>query len=802
MAVAPQADRQGGAQGAPRALADLRVVDITNGIAGAMASMFLADFGATVVKIEPPGGDPTRANPGFATWNRGKRSLALDLDGPAGLTRAADLLRGADVLLHAQQADSELEQALLAQAGNPRLVVVRMPPWIDAAVPWGGGESNQLLSAAMGISMRQSSWEDGPVDPVYAHLLYLQGIWGAACALSALVERESSGVGQGVTVSGPHGALVAGGATFLVDTTATTPAPPPGPGGPNAFYTRYRCADGQWLFLGSLTPKFQLRALAALGLEDLLKDERLGGSTANAMQPGTREWLRAAITEAFASRPREQWLEALEKADCPAGPLGDRDDWLDHPQIKAIGMRVELDDPDRGPVVMPGQPLVLTGSPAVIDAPAPALDEAGQDELPWPARHRAESGSGGEGGASKAGPGTGPLAGVRVLDLGTILAGPYAGSLLAELGADVLKVEPPEGDSFRVTGFIYNKGMRSLAIDLRAPDGAQAFADLVRSADVVLDNYRAGVLERLHIDYDSLTAINPDIITVSVTGYGEGGPLSAKPGFDPILQGTSGMMAAQGGDDEPVFLTLAINDATAGAVCALGAALALYHRAVSGNGQRVWTSLAGMSALVQSGELTRFAGREPAIYGGRDFKGPAALDRTYKTSDGWIRLQTDRSALPALRELGLLASDAPTAASGNVPTALDNAPDGPLATELAAGFATQRRDDIALALSRRGIPAVASRAIPELTRDSALMAAELLAPHHLAGGSLYYTPGRYAQFDRTDQKAVLLAPGLGEHSREILREIGYAPDRIDRLVESGAVVAGDPLRLEAFVSYR
>ncbi|MDR1999412.1 MAG: CoA transferase [Frankiaceae bacterium] len=778
----------------PRALGDLRVVDLTNGIAGAMATMFLADFGAAVVKIEPPGGDPTRANPGFAVWNRGKRSLALDLDDPAGLARAGELLAGADVLLHAEQADSAREQALLSAAGNPRLVVVRMPPWIGPDVPWGGGESNQLLSAAMGISMRQSSWEDGPVDPVYTHLLYLQGIWAAACALSALVERESSGLGQGVTVSGPHGALVAGGATFLVDTTATTPAPPPGPGGPTPFYTRYRCAEGQWLFLGALTPKFQLRALAGLGLEELLKDERLGGSTAGAMQPGTREWLRAQLTAAFASQSREHWLAALEAEDCPAGPLGDRGDWLDHPQIKAIGMRIELEDPQRGPVVMPGQPLVLTGSPAAIDSPAPALDEAAADPALWPPR---PAGAPARRGTGQAGPGTGPLAGIRVLDLGTILAGPYAGALLSELGADVLKVEPPEGDSFRVTGFIYNKGMRSLAIDLRSPGGAEAFAELVRSADVVLDNYRAGVLGRLHIDYDALQAINPDIITVSITGYGEGGPLSAKPGFDPILQGTSGMMAAQGGDDEPVFLTVAINDATAGAVSALGTALALYHRARSGAGQRVWTSLAGMSALVQSGELTRFAGRPPAIYGGRDFKGPSALDRAYPTSDGWIRLRADASALPALQELGLLGtSPAPD------PAQPEAAREESMAAQLAAGFAAARRDEIAAALNARGIAAAPSRAIPELVGDSALMAAQLLAPHRLVSGALYYTPGRYAQFDRTDQKAVLLAPGLGEHSREILREIGYAEDRIDALVDSGAVVTGDPLRLEAFVSYR
>ena len=122
----------------------------------------------------------------------------------------------------------------------------------------GGGESAELLSAALGISMRQSSFADAPVDPVYPHLLYEQGLWAAACAVSALVERERSGSGQDVTVSGAHAALVAGSATFLVDPGAAT-RPPSGPGGPNACYTRYQCADAQWLFLGALTAKFQGR---------------------------------------------------------------------------------------------------------------------------------------------------------------------------------------------------------------------------------------------------------------------------------------------------------------------------------------------------------------------------------------------------------------------------------------------------------------------------------------------------------------------------------------------------------------
>src|SRR3712207_5310570 len=136
------------------------------------------------------------------------------------------------------------------------------------------------------------------------------------------------------------------------------------------------------------------------------------------------------------------------------------------------------------------------------------------------------------------------------------LAGPYAGSLLATLGADVVKVEAPAGDAFRETGFVYNLGMRGLAIDLARPAGQRAFHRLVETADVVIDNLRLGVSSRLRVDYPTLAGVNPRIVTLSVAGFGERGPLAPKPAFDPVLQAMSGMMTAQGGDSDPAFYTI------------------------------------------------------------------------------------------------------------------------------------------------------------------------------------------------------------------------------------------------------
>jgi crotonobetainyl-CoA:carnitine CoA-transferase CaiB-like acyl-CoA transferase len=775
------------------ALDGIRVVDLTAGIAGAVATMLLADFGAGVVRIEPPGGDALRSLPGWATWSRGKQSATFSAPGDAAALRA--LLAGADICVTSdvtgQAVSPPTLAALLAEASGPRLIVLRMPPYLGPGdAPWaGGGESAELLSAALGISMRQSSFADGPVDPVYPHLLYEQGLWAAACAVAALVERERSGLGQEVTVSGAHGALVAGSATFLVDPGAAV-APPAGPGGPSPCYTRYQCADGEWLFLGALTAKFQHPALGALGLAEITADPRVGGQLDRLLGPDNRGWVRDRMAAAFRTRSRGEWLKTLEAAGVPAGPLLSREEWLDHPQLRETGMRVQATDPDRGAVVMPGIPLILTRTPGAIRAAAPAVGPAAGERPGWPAPPAAPDGPA-PAGAADQGP-AGPLQGIRVLDLGTILAGPFAGSLLAELGADVIKVEPPAGDPFRTVGFIYNRGMRSIAVDLQSDAGRAVFADLVRTADVVIDNYRPGVLQRLGIDYDALRAVSPNIISLSITGFGEGGPLAAQPGFDPILQGMSGMMAAQGGDSEPVFLTVAVNDVTAGAMSVLGTGLALYHRAVHGEGQRVWTSLDRLSAFMQSGELTRFDGRPAPRSGGADFRGPAALDRLYETRDGWVRLQASTADLPALRELGLLPASPGDVAAG----------DATWSGQLSAAFAARDRDDVISRLTAAGVTAAPARAIPELAADPDAGAHGLLHQHQRASGQPYYVPGRLAGFSRTRQDAALTAPGLGEHTRELLAELDYAPGRADELIAAGQLIAGPPLSLETFVSYR
>jgi crotonobetainyl-CoA:carnitine CoA-transferase CaiB-like acyl-CoA transferase len=370
-----------------------------------------------------------------------------------------------------------------------------------------------------------------------------------------------------------------------------------------------------------------------------------------------------------------------------------------------------------------------------------------------------------------------------VLDLGTILAGPYAGNLLAGLGADVVKVEAPAGDAFRETGFVYNRGMRGLAIDLSRPAGQQAFHELVKTVDIVIDNSRGGVSQRLRFDYATLAEVNPNIITLSIAGFGERGPFSHKPAFDPVLQAMSGMMTAQGGDSDPGFYTIPVNDVAAAVTTVLGVCLALYHRGQSGEGQRTWTSLVASSLTMQSGELVRYEGRPAAQRGGRDFAGPSPEQQFYPVSDGWVRVQA-----PTLAALGQALGLAGAAQAD--------------ADAIASALADSSRAAVLERLNGAGIPATPARHTAEVVHDPAIKSIELLEEHRFPDGRPYLVPHRYARFSRTEQAPLADAPGVGEHSREVLAEAGLSVEAIDALAQERVVIEGAPFVLTELINYR
>ena len=762
-------------------LQSLQVVDLSHGIAGPLVGMFLADFGAEVVKIEPPGGDPTRETPGFPMWNRGKKSAVVDGADAAQCRWLGDLIAGADICIVKDEAT--LEQFGLSRAGlmarNARLIVVELPPYARST-PWlGGHESAALLGAIGGTAWRQSSTDGGPIDSVFPHLLYVQGVWGTVCTIAALIERERSGFGQAVTVTGINAVMEAAVGALTVNPDNPDPSTAVGTGGRHPTYTRYPTKDGQWIACGALGGKFETWLVNALGLGDMLKDERMGGNIANLVLATNVDWAKDKIQKEFLKHDLDDLIKMITGLGIPCGKIGPTEAWLDHEQVKAIGMRAEVSDPKRGRTVMPGIPINLTKTPGKVHGPAPVLGADTGKIAVRPAPPRPDK-------TPQLRPG--PLSGYRILDMGTFVAGPYCGSLLSELGADVIKVEPLTGDPFRATGFTYNRGMRSVAMDLQNEAARNAFYEMVKISDVVIDSLRPGVTKKLGIDFEKLNALKHGMVTVSLSAYGEGGPLSQLPGVDMVLQAMSGMMTTQAGDDDPVANTIAIIDVTTAAMCVLSSVLGIYHRERTGEGQRIWNSLAATATYLQSEELVRYEGRPALVKGSENHRGPSWLDRFYQTRDGWVRIQAAQPESVS-KETLIKAGIKLNGTNDRI-------------AAMAEGLAQLSTDEAISRLEAAGVAAVRTRRVSEVLRDSDLNQDEFIHIRGASDGTFFTTPGRYATFSRTQRSGPMRVSGIGEHAVDVLTSAGLPRDKIDALAKDGAIVIGEPMEQKLMPSYR
>src|SRR5579859_5154723 len=357
------------------ALGTLQVVDVTNGIAGPIVGMFMADFGAEVVKIEPPTGDPTRNRPGFSMWNRGKKSVVVDPANAEQCRWLGDLISGADICI-IRDGQTLRDYGLSATdlvARNARLLIVETPPY-GRETPWAGGhESQGLLAARGGIAWRQSSTDGGPIDSVFPHLLYVQGLWATVCTVAALIEREKSGFGQTITVSGINAVMEAAVGALTINPDNPDPGTAVGLGGRHPTYTRYPTKDGKWVACGALGGKFETWLVNALGLGDMLKEERMGGNIANIVLASNVDWAKEKIQREFMKRTHDELVQMITKLGIPCGSLGETEEWLDHAQVKAINMRAEVKDHERGATVMAGIPINLTRTPGKVRGPAPKL---------------------------------------------------------------------------------------------------------------------------------------------------------------------------------------------------------------------------------------------------------------------------------------------------------------------------------------------------------------------------------------------------------------------------------------------
>jgi crotonobetainyl-CoA:carnitine CoA-transferase CaiB-like acyl-CoA transferase len=381
---------------------------------------------------------------------------------------------------------------------------------------------------------------------------------------------------------------------------------------------------------------------------------------------------------------------------------------------------------------------------------------------------------------------TAPLQGITVVDLTSYIAGSYGAMMLADMGARVIKVESLEGDSFReLPGFYgWNRGKRSIAVNLKDPDGRAIVHRLAEAADVVMENMRPGVVERLGVDYATLHTLNPRIVYCSVTAFGSDGPYRDRPGFDPLIQAMSGVMTLQGFGGPPQYVRIPVTDYYAAALGCQAVLAALFARERTGKGQRVETSLLKAGLALQSGNVVDYPGRE-VVY--RD----TPTYRLYRAGDGqWFFLACGNQSfwVKLCTALGRpeLAQDS---RFGSWLARRDNA--DALTPLLEKAFASRSRDEWLRVLAEHDIPAAPTQPIRQFMSDPAVLHHKMIVSYeHPEVGPLTLM-GQPLRFSGSPAPDAGPPPVLGQHTAEVLKGAGYTEGEIADLVRRGVVTGKD-----------
>ena len=402
-------------------------------------------------------------------------------------------------------------------------------------------------------------------------------------------------------------------------------------------------------------------------------------------------------------------------------------------------------------------------------------------------------------------PHPGPLAGVRVLELAQIMAGPTCGMMLADMGADVIKVEKlPGGDDARdyreprVHGvsapfLIMNRNKRGLALDLKAPRGREVLLKLVATADVLTENYRRGTLEKFGLGYEALAKVNPALIYCAVSGYGRDGPLGERGGFDLIAQGFAGLMSITGEPGRPPVKTgNSVADINAGILAASGILAAYVHRLKTGRGQIVDTSLmeAALQQTYWQAAIYFATGTSPGPTGSAHVL--TAPYQAFRTRDGWINVGGANQA--NWERIAEVLGHREWCVDPRFATNSDRIEHREaLATLMEEVLATRDSGAWLPLFDAAGVPAGPVHDMEQaLNHAQTLSRGMVLELEHPEAGSTRAL-GCPVHFSATPTRVDRPAPRLGEHTREVLAESGYGDPEIDALVAAGVVHVAPPI---------
>lgn len=786
----------------PKPLDGIRVIDTSTGPVGGIATMVLADFGAEVIKVEPPGGDRFRSLPGSPMWLRGKQSVVLDLHGSSGREQLHDLVSTADVLVVGgppQRAVRWGIDAVGLVVRHPSLVHCSITGWgelgpmanVPAYVSTVDARSGRMLAFAEQIA------RPGPVYsalPVAGHMAAHGAVQGI---ISALIVRSQSGLGGRVTTSLLQALLPFDLNELLlvqcVERWGSGPIPYPANGSalPTLNYHPVMAKDGRWIQCGNLLEHLFLSFLDAIDLYgELLSDDRFIESPA-LWSPEAIEHARDRILETVQTKTADEWMAIFHaNGNVAAEPFLTPEEALDHPDLVANGAIVEVNDPEHGPVRMIGTIATFSETPAGVTRPAPRLGEHTVAlSRPVATEVTPDAPSANRSSVSIVHKGR-PLHGVKVVEFASVIAAPLGTSMLADLGARVIRVEPIDGDSFRhllphgIMAVKTTAGKESICIDMKSEAGRSIARKLIAGADVVVHNYRLGVPERLGIGYDQLRIDHPRLIWVAVSGYGPNGPSAHRPATHPVAGASMGGAGYQAGSvmTEGCLTTDEIResarqlmranesnpDPNTSAIVASSVTLALLARERFGIGQSVHVDMLTANAHANADSFLAYDAmlQRPAV--DANHYGTGERNRLYRCRTGWVFLTvTTDDEWRRFQDVAGAESD------------------------LVAVFATRDASEWEDLLIAVGVACVrADEATPGMfCAHSEQMLVNGFVP--LATHARFGVMRRWGPIVSVDGGASEYGPGVlaGEHTDTLLAECGYGEDAIAQFRADGVVAS-------------
>jgi len=793
----------------------LRVLDLTWGLAGPKATMLLADHGALVTRIERPAGEPFERPLGYRVWHRGKRSAALDLRDPDDLATFRKLADAADVLVESFSPGVTtrlgIDYDTLAKT-NPRLIYCSITaygrgnshsdrPGYDALVAartglqweargWNGTPMDRILGLDrehaddfVPDAVRIGANRDGPIFPATEAPSVLAAYLAVLGVSAALRARQQTGRGQWVETSLLQGVILSGCAGWQRPEHIDAPGYTFGVSDRRQTWGIVEAQNGFMCTWASPPEWFE-----AAGAGDALRvpdDEvnRAGGMASIDDRLAALE----RIAPTFARFPVAEWVRvAAESGAVSCQPVRTPEEALLDPALIAEGAVAVVEDPELGPLHQAGHIYRLHDTRPEIRGPAPQPGEhtaaVRAEAASLPPHEPADTGTS---------LGRGPLEGIRVVDFGLAVAGPWSSQLLADLGAEVIKADPPR-QSFWMPSHMaigVNRSKRCIGLDVKVPEGKEIARKLIESADVVVHNMRPQAARKLGLDYDSLAKINPRVVFCHTRGF-EDGPRSLLPGNDQTGNALGGTLWEDGGcwdGGRPWFGTTSNGDLGNGFLAAIAVTQALIARETTGRGQAVDASILNASLFNSSRVYTTPEGKHfarPTL--DSEQLGLGALYRLYECAEGWlcVAVVTDEHWEALTRTLPELADDARFQTA-----ALRQENDHELARVLAERLRKETAARWFADLDAERVPCEVSSDTfsRELFEDAEF--AERGWTVRCEGNPVLGTIDMFGiglDFSETPSRAGGPPATLWQHTPEVLAELGYSDEEIEALFESGA----------------